>query len=204
MLYLLVSACGEREFLRTGSGRCLCKKFGSLGRTAKRLQANRTLRCDNLGDGLYRTSHAADRKIAMKSKTPPRAAGAVVFRRAHDGVKVLLLRAYRNWDFPKGTIEDGETEMEAALREVREETTLEDLRFPHGEVFSETPPYAGGKIARYYLAETERSEITLPVSPELGRPEHHEWRWVSCDEAARLVPPRLVPTVHWARQLLKS
>ena len=133
----------------------------------------------------------------MAPRKPPRAAGAVVFRRTPGGVKLLLLRAYRNWDFPKGGIDEGETEMEAALREVAEETGLEDVTFPHGEVFSETPPDAGGKVARYYLAETDHVEITLPVSPELGRPEHHEWRWVSFEEAKRLAPSRLQPILHW-------
>jgi 8-oxo-dGTP pyrophosphatase MutT (NUDIX family) len=138
----------------------------------------------------------------MAARKPPRAAGAVVFRRTPEGVKLLLLRAYRNWDFPKGMIDEGETELETAVREVREETSLEDLAFPHGEAFCETPPYAGGKIARYYLAETDRAEITLPVSPELGRPEHHEWRWVSLDEAKRLLPERLQPTLRWVRTTL--
>ena len=62
--------------------------------------------------------------------------------------------------------------------------------------------YAGGKIARYYLAVTRQEEITLPVSRELGRPEHHEGRWVSLDEAARLFPPRLQSVLAWARDTL--
>jgi 8-oxo-dGTP pyrophosphatase MutT (NUDIX family) len=63
-------------------------------------------------------------------------------------------------------------------------------------------PYAGGKVARYFLAETQVEAITLPVSPELGRPEHHEWRWVSFDEAEELLPPRLGLVLEWARQTL--
>jgi hypothetical protein len=42
------------------------------------------------------------------------------------------------------------------------------------------------------------------VSPELGRPEHDEWRWVSCDEAAHLLPPRLQPVLAWARTQLAA
>src|SRR5918997_18858 len=114
---------------------------------------------------------------------PNRAAGAVVFHRTERGVRLLVLRAYRNWDFPKGLIEPGETELDAAKRETAEETGLTDLDFPFGDAHKDTLPYAGGKITRYFLAETGETDIELPVSPELGRPEHHEWRWVSYDEA---------------------
>jgi 8-oxo-dGTP pyrophosphatase MutT (NUDIX family) len=129
-----------------------------------------------------------------------RAAGAVVFRRTERGVRLLVLRAYRNWDFPKGRIEPGESELEAARREVAEETGLEALDFPFGEEYCETLPYALGKVARYYLAETDEAAIELPVSPELGRPEHHEWRWVSVEEAEELLPPRLARVLDWARR----
>jgi len=135
---------------------------------------------------------------------PPRklAAGAVVFRRTDRGVRLLLLRAYRNWDFPKGMIEPGESDLDAARRECAEETGLAELDFPFGDAHRDTVPYAGGKVARYFLAETQATAITLPVSPELGRPEHHEWRWVSFDEAEALLPPRLAVVLEWARQTL--
>jgi 8-oxo-dGTP pyrophosphatase MutT (NUDIX family) len=134
--------------------------------------------------------------------TPRRAAGVVVFRRTDPGVRLLLLRAYRNWDFPKGLIEPGESELETAKRECTEETGLTDLDFPFGDDHKDTLAYAGGKVARYFLAETGKAEIELPVSAELGRPEHHEWRWVSLDEAEELLPPRLGIILEWARRTL--
>jgi len=131
-----------------------------------------------------------------------RAAGAVVFRRTERGARLLLLRAYKNWDFPKGLIEPGETELDAARRECAEETGITDLDFPFGDAHKDTLAYAGGKVARYFLAETGAVEITLPVSPGLGRPEHHEWRWVSFEEAEDLLPPRLAIVLDWARSTL--
>jgi bis(5'-nucleosidyl)-tetraphosphatase len=133
------------------------------------------------------------------SARPRRAAGAVVVRRGADGPRCLLLRVYKYWDFPKGGVAAGEEPLDAALREVEEETTLTDLRFPWGEVHRETPPYSGGKVARYYLAESPGGAVRLPVSPELGRPEHHEFRWATFDEARALLGERLQPILDWAQ-----
>jgi 8-oxo-dGTP pyrophosphatase MutT (NUDIX family) len=134
--------------------------------------------------------------------SPKRAAGTVVFRRTEGGVRLLVLRAYKNWDFPKGMIEPGESELEAAKREAAEETGLTELEFPFGDAHKDTLAYAGGKTARYFLAETGETDIELPVSPELGRPEHHEWRWVSYEEAEELLPPRLGIVLEWARRTI--
>lgn len=122
----------------------------------------------------------------------------VVVRRGPDGWRYLVLRCYRNWDFPKGLVEPGEAPLAAALRETREETTLDDLVLRWGEDFRETAPYAGGKIARYYLAESPGGVVELPVSEELGRPEHHEFRWVGRDDARRLIRRRLQDIFSWA------
>ena len=131
-----------------------------------------------------------------------RAAGAVVFRRTPRGIRLLVLRAYNNWDFPKGLVENAEDMLAAAKREVAEETGLTDVDYPFGEEFKETLPYANNKVARYYLAETAQHDIELPISTALGRPEHHEFRWVSLDEAEDLLPPRLAGVLEWAKGLL--
>jgi 8-oxo-dGTP pyrophosphatase MutT (NUDIX family) len=46
--------------------------------------------------------------------------------------------------------------------------------------------------------------VTLPVVPELGKPEHHEWRWVDYEQALDLVSPRVLPVVEWAHDRLRS
>ena len=115
---------------------------------------------------------------------------------------MLVLRAYKNWDFPKGQIEPGEEPIDAAKRETEEETGLTQLDFPFGEIYRETLPYAGGKIARYYIATTNTEKCWLPVNPLLGRAEHHEWRWVSLDQAEDLLPPRLSVILDWVRETL--
>lgn len=139
-----------------------------------------------------------------------KSAGIVVVNQVADGYRFLLLRAYRNWDFPKGSIESGEEPLQAAIRETREETGLADLQFRWGYDFTETAPYAQGKIARYYLAAPGASgsdaaeAVHLGVNPALGRPEHHEFRWVGPDDALLLAPPRLTPVIEWARRALRG
>lgn len=128
--------------------------------------------------------------------------GVVAVRSSDAAPLTLFLRAYHNWDFPKGIREYGEEPLQAALREVREETGIEDLSFDWGERYFETGPYSKGKVARYYLARTETVDIVMGISPETGRPEHHEWRWVSFDEAYALGSPRVRQIVQWARQVV--
>ncbi|HZD53087.1 MAG TPA: NUDIX domain-containing protein [Woeseiaceae bacterium] len=130
--------------------------------------------------------------------------GVVIVRRAGDGWVTLMLRAYRNWDFPKGLCEPGETPMAAAIREVAEETGIRDLVFAWGAVHFDTGPYGRGKTARYFLAETHDTAVTLGILPGATRPEHHEYRWVDFDEAHDLAAPRVRTVVRWARQILDT
>lgn len=132
------------------------------------------------------------------ARAPRLSAGVVVVRRAPAGWLFLMLRAYRNWDFPKGVVDVGEEPLAAARREVREETLIDDLHLGWGEEYRETPPYSNNKVARYYVGETRTERVSLPVNPELGRPEHNEARWVDVSTALSLSSPRVAPIVRWA------
>lgn len=139
----------------------------------------------------------------MTTPRPPRlSAGVVVVRCEAGAYRYLLLRAYRYWDFPKGIVEVAESARDAAQREVREETGLCDLEFVRGEQYVETEPYGTGKIARYYVALSSTRDVTLATNPALGRPEHHEYRWVDYEDACRLLGPRVRAVLDWAHDLL--
>jgi 8-oxo-dGTP pyrophosphatase MutT (NUDIX family) len=123
-------------------------------------------------------------------------------RKAEQGWVTLMLRAFHHWDFPKGIREPGEEPQQAAIREVTEETGIDDLAFEWGDRYFETGPYSRGKVARYFIATTRQQDVVMGLSPQTGEPEHHEWRWVSFDEAYDLGSPRVRQIVQWARQII--
>jgi bis(5'-nucleosidyl)-tetraphosphatase len=117
--------------------------------------------------------------------------------------QLLMLRVYNLWDFPKGMLEEGEDHITAAKREIEEETTLIDYAFHWGFEYIDTGPYSQGKISRYFIAECAAGKVSLPVNPQLGRPEHHDFRWMNVHEARSLVRPRLIPVIDWIEEKLE-
>ncbi len=100
-------------------------------------------------------------------------AGAVVFRREKEKILFLFIYSGRNkiWGFPKGHIELGESEKEAAIREIKEETGIVDLRFIDGfreehfyQKVSKRDPHQGCIIEKqsiYFLCETTTKDIII-------------------------------------------
>jgi len=130
--------------------------------------------------------------------------GAVILRETPAGYLVLMLRVFRHWDFPKGLMEPGEVPMQTARREVREESSIAKLDFPWGDGYIDTGPYNHGKIARYFLARTTQEKVELLPSPDTGRPEHSEYRWLSLAQARKLAAPRVALVLDWAEAQLAA
>lgn len=120
-----------------------------------------------------------------------KSAGAVIFRREKGKIFYLLLhypptkRGAKSdyWDFPKGHIEKGESQLDTAKREVKEETGLEDLKFVDGfkEWIKYFFRYKGRtifKIVTFYLAETETKDVKISF-------EHMGYEWLPYDKATR-------------------
>jgi 8-oxo-dGTP pyrophosphatase MutT (NUDIX family) len=111
-----------------------------------------------------------------------RSAGAVVFRMPRRGTRlyVLLLNAGR-WDFPKGNIEVGETELQTAIREVGEETGLKGITIVPGfrkeiEYFYRRDGKNIHKKVVYLLAEADDDRVKISL-------EHQDFGWFPYSEA---------------------
>lgn len=126
-----------------------------------------------------------------------RSAGAVVVFTSDSKPEYLLLHyTAGHWDFPKGNIEAGETEREAAVREIREETGIADIEFV--EAFSNTISYKYRRARRlvdkqvvFFLALTKTRDVTISH-------EHIGFAWKSYDDAMEQL------TYKSARNLLEA
>jgi bis(5'-nucleosidyl)-tetraphosphatase len=117
-----------------------------------------------------------------------RAAGAIIIRRERNNTFFLLLKYHRSsnsadiyWDLPKGHVEKGEKELDAARREVLEETGLSDIEIIDG--FKEWIKYsfrAEGKfitkVVTFFLAITTEENITISY-------EHTGYAWLPYEKA---------------------
>lgn len=111
-----------------------------------------------------------------------KSAGAIIFKKENQGKKFLLLHyEKKHWDFPKGHVEKNETEIEAAKREIHEETGITELNFL--PKFRETISYyykRDGKLCHkevvFFLAKTGKTEIRLSN-------EHIGFEWLEFEKA---------------------
>lgn len=143
-------------------------------------------------------------KIEMDSRKIRRtSSGSVILRKIDGQWNALLLRAWSHWDFPKGNVEPGETLMEAALREVQEETGITELSFPWGAAFARTPVYSRDKVAYYSIAATTTEQVILAPNPVTGLKEHDEFRWVPWPEVPKHLSPRLSCITDWVSSVTK-
>jgi 8-oxo-dGTP pyrophosphatase MutT (NUDIX family) len=129
-------------------------------------------------------------------------AGAVIFYREVNGPLLFLLLQYsfrgKYWDFPRGNLEQGERSMDAAKREIEEETGLREQTVHFVPGFSEVIRwvYVWEDIRRfkrttYFLAEAKTKEITLSE-------EHQGYTWLPFQEAVERV------TYHNTKQVLEK
>ncbi len=129
-------------------------------------------------------------------------AGFIVYRRTTDGIKFLLLYRRGNyWNFPKGHFEPGERSIDAALRELEEETGIKksELRIAPNFRTYERFYFRVGNQGIYdtvilFLAETHRAEITI-------RPrEHSGYGWFLYNDALNVIGKKYGAT----RKVLKQ
>jgi len=126
-----------------------------------------------------------------------RSAGAIVVHRSDSKIEYLILHyPAGHWDFPKGNVEKGESELDAAIREIGEETGLSDLKFINGFKKMIQYYYRKGdqlvkKTVTFYLAESKTKDVKISF-------EHQGYVWLPIDEALAKV------TYQNARNVLKE
>jgi len=137
----------------------------------------------------------------QKRHVRERSAGAVVFTNTPTGPEYLLLRyGGGNWGFPKGHVEAGESDVQAAQREVEEETGIPvgaqkllpgfeddtDYRFRRGHVLVE-------KDVRFFLIESGVRDVRISH-------EHSAFAWLLYGPALERVsfegPRRILQAAH--------
>lgn len=119
--------------------------------------------------------------------------------------RLLAVRTFDSWDFPKAPVPEGEDPLKVALDETRAATGLSDLELNWGsEAFRETIASEDGSVSRYYLAQTKSGDVTLRVPSGDGGLEDFEFRWVTLEEAEDVLPPRLAIILDWAVGQLAS
>ena len=152
---------------------------------------------------------------------PARSAGILLFRERGGKTEVLLIKPggpfWRNkdegaWMIPKGAVEPGESDCEAALREFEEETgtRLAAVPFPLARVRQ-----AGGKIVEAFAAEGDLDAAAIvsnqfevewpPRSGQIERfPEVAEAQWMTIAKARAMMLPSQLPLLDALEESLRG
>jgi len=110
-------------------------------------------------------------------------AGAVLFYLGDEIEYLLLHYEAGHWDFPKGAIEPGESELDTVRREVWEETGISDIEIVKGfkkriHYFYRKSQQLVKKTVIFYLARAFTKEVTLSY-------EHVGYIWLGYEKALR-------------------
>ena len=102
-----------------------------------------------------------------------------------DNEKVLMIKHIKgHWDFPKGHVEEGESEIQTAMRETKEETNI-DVNINLNKIYrysTEYSPEEGVWKEVIYFIATPTSNNPIPQETEVQTVE-----WVEIDEALKRI-----------------
>lgn len=115
--------------------------------------------------------------------TQERSAGFIVFHRPAGGaVRYLVLNYGKHWDFAKGHVEAGESDLQAARRELLEETGIQDVTVVPGFARQIRYFFRHGKRGLihksviFFLAESTGEAVVLSH-------EHEGHAWLEAEAA---------------------
>ena len=132
----------------------------------------------------------------------PSAAGIVVYQ-DHGPKKLyflglIALPEYQTknnglYDIPKGGIDPGETPLQCAIREAKEEASIDITHLDSG-------PYTHDRLT-VWLAESYQ-EPYIGVNPSTGIQEHLGYKWIKGGQMEAQCLDYLKPHIRWARKYL--
>lgn len=109
--------------------------------------------------------------------------GAIVYYTHNKEILYLILKHKAgHWAFPKGHVENNETEVETALREIKEETSLIVTIDDGFKVINEYQPtrYSTKEVV-YFMARSDTDKVFVQQT------EIDNFRWCTYDEAIGLI-----------------
>lgn len=141
----------------------------------------------------------------MPSKQQIQAAGAVLFRRIEDIVEVALIFRKGFWDLPKGKMEDDETPIICAKRELEEELGISDVEIgieliqTYHEYEMHGTPF--GKTTYWFTATAPEQEFRPQIEEDIEKVQ-----WVEYSKASEILGyPNLVKVLDtFSRWLLRQ
>ena len=110
--------------------------------------------------------------------------GAIVYRKSHGNTEILLIKHINSghWSFPKGHVEGNETEVETAIREIKEETAIDVMIDPtFRETVSYYPKRDTQKTVVYFIGKVKNYDY-IPQEEEIS-----EIRWVDIGYASNIL-----------------
>ncbi|MFA5652123.1 MAG: NUDIX domain-containing protein [Candidatus Paceibacterota bacterium] len=114
--------------------------------------------------------------------------GAIPIFKDQNEYKILIVKNTKgkHWGLPKGTHEKGETPLETATRELREETGIEGYKIELEPSFSESHTYEIDGVG-YYKTNTYYTCFVDKMFIGDKLDEIDEARWVSFEEAEKTI-----------------
>ena len=132
-----------------------------------------------------------------------RSAGFILVQLRNDSYKVLGLYVNQSVDVPKGHVEEGETDLEAAIRECEEESGIvikkENMKWGKASIIIKRPY----KDVILFIAETKDDPV-IKKNPVSGIYEHDGYKWMSWREIYDMSNKYLKPAIIWAKNKTKN
>jgi len=157
-----------------------------------------------LRDQVASISAATDENVRTVKEI---SAGGVIYRKNAEDYEIALIHVRNRWGLPKGHVEEGERDEEAALREVREETGLEgklirklgDIRYSYRDKTKDGEPFRINKRVHFFLLRYVKGDV---------RDHDHEAddvRWFPIEQAIKQLKFATErKMVHRALSMLRS